>query len=219
MHINIPWKFMNEKKNIRAWKIISKWKLGIECFWMRLSKNVREITITLLEWSSLKKWFPSLFSQNQFSPQETKKNVWINFLVYPSFWIKKIFFLNSEKKFHVLHFNIGLNDFQLIFSITDKILINLNSALLIWHRICRLYPLYRGETLHQRECPGYDTKLHLLVELQFRRFRVRGVLPLLSGPLWTNVVVSVKVPSTDQINLFKNYSYSTRPFAKKKKKI
>ena len=33
-------------------------------------------------------------------------------------------------------------------------------------------------------------------------------LPLLPGYLWPGVVVSVRVPSRGQIDLFKNYSYS-----------
>ena len=40
-----------------------------------------------------------------------------------------------------------------------------------------------------------------------------------SRPLWSEVVVPVKVPSIGQIDLFKNYSYSysVGPCAKKKK--
>ena len=43
-------------------------------------------------------------------------------------------------------------------------------------------------------------------------------LLLLSGPLWSEVVGLVRVPSLGQIDLFKNYSYFDRSGNKKKKK-
>ena len=40
-------------------------------------------------------------------------------------------------------------------------------------------------------------------------------LPLLLGPLWPEVMVPVRVPSLDQIDKFKKYSYSIRDWARK----
>ena len=54
----------------------------------------------------------------------------------------------------------------------------------------------------KNRCPGYDTKLHLIVRFQFWSIRKYGVtysLPLLPGPLWPGVLVYVRVPSIGQI--------------------
>ena len=52
--------------------------------------------------------------------------------------------------------------------------------------------------LQKREWPGYDIKLHLTVRLQLWSFEECGVtssLPLLPGPLWPRVVVTIRVQS------------------------
>ena len=74
-------------------------------------------------------------------------------------------------------------------------------------RIHWLYPQQRGKTPPKKRCPNYDTKLHLIVSLHFWRSVEFGVPPsllLLPGLLWFRVPVSVKVPSMDQIHLFRN---------------
>ena len=74
----------------------------------------------------------------------------------------------------------------------------------------RVYTDCRGGIIPfhpKRGCPGYDTKLHLMVRFQFWSSRVCGVL--LQCPYshvhWPEEVVPVRVPSIGQINLFKNY--------------
>ena len=57
-------------------------------------------------------------------------------------------------------------------------------------------------------CPRYDTKLHLVVRLQFWAVWSTSSLLLLSGPLWLGVIIPVRIPSMGQIELFKNYLYS-----------
>ena len=48
------------------------------------------------------------------------------------------------------------------------------------------------------------SKLNMMVRIQFLRPEEWSLLP---GSLWSAVVVSVKVPFIDQINLFENYSF------------
>ena len=60
-------------------------------------------------------------------------------------------------------------------------------------------------------CLGYDTKLHLMVRLQFLRsgeVEVTSSLLQLSGSLWPWAVVSVRVITKGQMHRFENYSYS-----------
>ena len=42
-------------------------------------------------------------------------------------------------------------------------------------KTCCLYPLKRSKTSLKKGCPGYDTKLHLMVRLQFWRSKECGV--------------------------------------------
>ena len=45
------------------------------------------------------------------------------------------------------------------------------------------YPLWRGRTFLGKECPGYDTKLHRVVKLQFSNSQDQGSVKLvLHGP-------------------------------------
>ena len=56
----------------------------------------------------------------------------------------------------------------------------------------------------------YDTKLYLMVKLQFwRSGRAYSIplLPLIPGPLGPGVVLLVRVSSRGQIDRVKNYSY------------
>ena len=58
----------------------------------------------------------------------------------------------------------------------------------------------------KRRCPRYDTKLHLMMRPQVWTTGECGapfLLPLLPGPLWPTMLVSVRVPSMGQIDLFK----------------
>ena len=60
-----------------------------------------------------------------------------------------------------------------------------------------------------KEYPGYDTKLsdgEALV-LDLRGKWNNHSLPLLPGPLWTRVVVPVRVASMGQLELFKHFLY------------
>ena len=67
-------------------------------------------------------------------------------------------------------------------------------------------PLYRGKTPSTKESPEYDTKLYLVVKLQSGSSGegevMSSLLPLLPSQLWPGVVVTVKVPSINQIVLF-----------------
>ena len=45
---------------------------------------------------------------------------------------------------------------------------------------------------------------------------ITSSLPLIPDPLWPWLVVPVKVPSMDQIDLFKNYTFLIGLYAKKK---
>ena len=58
-------------------------------------------------------------------------------------------------------------------------------------------PPQRDQTLPHNKCPGYDTKLHEMVRLWYRRIEEYGV-PLLPGVLWIWLVVSTMA----QIELF-----------------
>ena len=73
----------------------------------------------------------------------------------------------------------------------------------------QLYPLQKRMIYHQNKtCPGYDTKLHLVIRFNFRipvGYVVNSLLQLLPGPLCPGVVVPVRVPFMDQINPFENY--------------
>ena len=67
----------------------------------------------------------------------------------------------------------------------------------------------------KKQCPEYDTKLHLITRLQFwssGRVWSTSLLPLTPGLLGPGVVVLVRVSSIGQIDLFKN---SIGPCAKK----
>ena len=69
-------------------------------------------------------------------------------------------------------------------------------------RICWLY-------LSQRwGGPRYDTKLHLMMKLQFWGMWSTPSMPLLLGILSPGLVIPVMIQSMDQIDLFENYSYS-----------
>ena len=75
--------------------------------------------------------------------------------------------------------------------------------------ICWLYPMQRAMTpSHKRRmCPDYDTKIHLVVRLQFWMFRKCGIassLWIIPGHLWSHVVVTLRVPSVGQHDLFEN---------------
>ena len=56
------------------------------------------------------------------------------------------------------------------------------------------------------ECPRYDTKQPDSEAPFHELWGMRSItlLPLFPGPLWTGVVVSVKVPFMGQIDLFEN---------------
>ena len=73
-------------------------------------------------------------------------------------------------------------------------------------RICWLHSLQRGKTFpSKKKCSVYDPKLHPGVRLKFWSLVGCGVtcsLPLLPGPLWPRVMVSVRVSALGQIELF-----------------
>ena len=53
-------------------------------------------------------------------------------------------------------------------------------------------------------CLWFDSKLHLVVRLHFRnskKCRATISLPLLPGPLWFGMILSVRIPSTGQLCL------------------
>ena len=65
---------------------------------------------------------------------------------------------------------------------------------------------WRSIRPHQKpRCFGYDTKLHL--RLWFWRPASTPSLPLLPDPLWSGVLVPVRVPSMSQIDILEYYSY------------
>ena len=76
-------------------------------------------------------------------------------------------------------------------------------------RIHWLYPLQWVRFFPQeKESPGYNIKLHLMVRLQFWRSEecwLLSSLTLIPGPLWLKVVVPVRLLSMGQTDLFKNY--------------
>ena len=53
--------------------------------------------------------------------------------------------------------------------------------------------------ISKKRCPGYDIKLHLIFRLLFWITLSTSSLPLLPNPLWSWLVVPVKVLSMDQI--------------------
>ena len=66
----------------------------------------------------------------------------------------------------------------------------------------------------------YDTKLHLIVRLQFWRYMMYLLLPLLSGLLWPGAVLPAIVPSIGLIDLFiKKYLLSLGLCEKNLKKL
>ena len=90
-------------------------------------------------------------------------------------------------------------------------LFNMNFALSTELRIHLLYLLQRGKT-SLAKCPGYKTKLHLMVRLHFWRSGSTSSSPLLPGPLWLGVEVPVRILLMGQ---FKNYLYLIEPGKKK----
>ena len=62
-------------------------------------------------------------------------------------------------------------------------------------RTCWLHHCKEVKTL----CPGYNTKLHLIVRLQLWGMWSTPSLPLLPGSLWPRLVVPFWVPSIGQI--------------------
>ena len=66
-----------------------------------------------------------------------------------------------------------------------------------------LYFLLKDKTdshLIKKECPGYDTKLHLMMRLQFWRVWSTPSFSLLPSPLRPGVEAAVRVPSIGQID-------------------
>ena len=81
---------------------------------------------------------------------------------------------------------------------------------------CRIHRLdfCRRVTLTPNECPGCGTKLHLMVRLQSSSFGKYDIpLPnlLLLGPLWTELVVPIRLSSIGQRELFCHLPY-LKPF-------
>ena len=77
------------------------------------------------------------------------------------------------------------------------------STLLMSLRLCWLYPLWWGIPT-QKYFPGYDTKLYLMVKLQFwsnEECEVTPSLSLFPGPLWPRMVVPFRVSSMGQITI------------------
>ena len=60
----------------------------------------------------------------------------------------------------------------------------------------------------------YNTQLHLMMRSQSWGVKSIPSLLLLPGPLWPRVVRHDRVPSTGQIDLFKNHSYLIAPCGK-----
>ena len=87
------------------------------------------------------------------------------------------------------------------------------SPLLTGFRICQLHSLQRSNTSPQKiSYPKYNTKLHLIMKLQFLSYGECGVtttLPLLPGSLWPRVVVPISIPSMGQIDVLENDLYIT----------
>ena len=75
-------------------------------------------------------------------------------------------------------------------------------------RIRWLYHLQRCKTPNKRVCPGYDTKLSgsKVPVLEIWGVWITTSLPLLPDPLWSGVVVFVRVPFMGQIELFNHLS-------------
>ena len=123
---------------------------------------------------------------------------------------------SSNKKIQ----NKFIHYFKLSFNFYIKIS-NCLAALLGELKICWWYsPVKRWKSL-QKGCPGYDTKLYLMVRLLFWRFSEilnTPSLSLLPGPLWPGIVVPVWISSMGQIALFQNYWYLIRLCAKNNKK-
>ena len=60
------------------------------------------------------------------------------------------------------------------------------------------------------ECPVYDLKLYLILRLQFWNFWECGYsfIAITPGPLWSGLVVLIRVPTMSQIELF---NFKTSP--------
>ena len=68
--------------------------------------------------------------------------------------------------------------------------------------------VYKRKGQFQKSCLGYDTKLNMVVRLQFQNpgeFGMNLLLPLLTGQLWPEEVEVFRVPSMCQMNLSENY--------------
>ena len=92
----------------------------------------------------------------------------------------------------------------------SRIAIYIDTALLVRFGIRQLYPFLRDKTSKNRY-PGYDSKLHLVVWLQFCRsedVQSASTLPLFPEQLGPGVGVLVRVPPIGPIDLLTNYSYS-----------
>ena len=77
--------------------------------------------------------------------------------------------------------------------------------------ICWLYPLWRGYTSPKKRCHLYNTKLYLMVMLQFwnsEEHEVSSSLLLLLSSIRSRVVIPVWIPFRSQMDLFKNHLYS-----------
>ena len=77
---------------------------------------------------------------------------------------------------------------------------------------CILWREGRPPHTKKKGCPGYDTKLHVILRLIFQLYSSGGVwiihlLVLQSGTLKPKVVVPVRIQSTGLVDLFKNYWY------------
>ena len=124
----------------------------------------------------------------------------------PSLLVKKIVALNILLKYllTLIAKNIG--------EVQRKISINWSPMKgdfqLIWkldiYKIMITITIICGNS-EKRKCLVYDTKLHPVVRFQFWKSRVRGAilsLSFLSSPLSSAVVLLVRVPTMDQIELF-----------------
>ena len=105
-------------------------------------------------------------------------------------------------------FLLFIHIFHLLFFLL-KLLLILHFLSALFSGLIILYLLQRDKNPSKKGCLEYDHLPLPMVRLQIWGVWSNTLLPLLQGPLWSEVIVPVKILSMSQIDLFKNYSYST----------
>ena len=91
----------------------------------------------------------------------------------------------------------------------DMMMMMMILALLVGFKIHWMYPLQRSKTLHGKK-ELVSSLCNEIAAPVLKIWAVWGTLlfPLLPGQLWSRLIVTVRVPSMCQVDLYKNYSHS-----------